>query len=164
LLAIGDHPVQHLVDVILQRLSQQKANSRGSGSSGSLAVLLRQMLSRPATSNYRMDRSRVRVFAGCREVTPNTARISLDRRSANHGPTARWQKGLRPLSQACPSAALRIGSTFGGSTTNDVETGNLGNDLFIASNDSGVLGSGDGRNLQASDIVTVRISSRVPTN
>jgi hypothetical protein len=37
----------------------------------------------------------------------------------------------------------------------DVETGNLGNDLFIASNDSGVLGNGNGRNLQASDIVTV---------
>jgi hypothetical protein len=40
--------------------------------------------------------------------------------------------------------------SFGGRTTNDAETGGKGNDLFVASNDSGT-----GNNLNANDIVTV---------
>jgi hypothetical protein len=35
----------------------------------------------PTTSNYRMGRSRVRASGGCREVTPNTQRISPDQRA-----------------------------------------------------------------------------------
>ncbi len=38
----------------------------------------------PLTSNCRMDRGRVRAFAGYRELTPNNARTTLDRPSANH--------------------------------------------------------------------------------
>jgi Ca2+-binding RTX toxin-like protein len=46
--------------------------------------------------------------------------------------------------------------TGGGITFNDIETGNLGNDLFIATNDSSVVVSnGAGLPLNANDIVTV---------
>src|SRR5438094_8447794 len=40
----------------------------------------------PATSSYRKDRNHVRVFATCREETPNTLRSSQDRGRANHAP------------------------------------------------------------------------------
>jgi hypothetical protein len=62
-----------------------------------------QPLSRQATSNYRMGRSRVRVFAGYRGDAPNTARITPGRRRANHARPPAGKNGLRPLSQACPS-------------------------------------------------------------
>ena len=57
---------------------------RASSLLSNFAVREGQPLSRRAISNYQMDRSRVRVFAQCLEVTANTARISPGRRSANH--------------------------------------------------------------------------------
>src|SRR5262249_48905105 len=49
-----------------------------------------------------------------------------------------------------------VGLVASGHTTNDVETGGLGNNLFLAANDSGspVLGA-PGNDLLAADIVTV---------